>query len=260
LTGDGADALIYATATALERCLRAGQYRKVLSDFFWLLAARRQFPRLGIRTLLRKARGRAAPSPFEPYPDWLAPALERRLRLHERWRSQNEAEHPRPGFELLHAYWPLWFESADPGSMHLAAEARYPFLDLRLARYLLRVPPFPWGADKNLLRVAMKGRLPQAILRRPKAPTAGNPWARLVPRAETHWWRPYMAPAAGLEDFVDVSRADATLARVLRAAQATNDHGDIDMLRSSLRPLSLNLWLRQTAHARFDAPSGFIQR
>ncbi len=66
-----------------------------------------------------------------------------------------------------------------------------------------------------------------------------------------------MVPAQGLEDFVDVRKANATLARVLGASQATNDHGDIDVLLSSLRPLSLNLWLRHTAHARFDPPSGF---
>ena len=258
LRADGADPLIYADAGALERGLKAHQYTKVLGDVCWLLGTRRQVPRFGIRTLLRRAFGRAEPTAVQPYPDWLAPALERRLDLGGRWRAENAAENARPGFELAHAYWPLCFESVDPGSMQLAAEVRYPFLDLRLARYLMRVPAFPWAPEKNLLRVAMRGALPRRVLARPKAPLAGNPWALLVPPAQSRWWEPLMVPARGLEEFVDIRKANATLARVLRAAQATNDHRDIDGLLASLRPLSLNLWLRHTAHARLDPPSGVM--
>jgi asparagine synthase (glutamine-hydrolysing) len=137
--------------------------------------------------------------------------------------------------------------------MQLAAEIRYPFLDLRLVRYLLRLPQIPWAIEKSLLRVAMKGLLPPQILRRPKAPLAGNPWAALLPPAPSRWWDEYLIPAPGLEEFVDVEVAKATLATVSRHAQARNQHTDIDILRSSLRPIGLNLWLRQTACARFNA-------
>jgi hypothetical protein len=99
--------------------------------------------------------------------------------------------------------------------------------------------------EKSLLRVALKGVLPGAIWRRRKSPVAGNPWASLVPPGDTGWWEPHMVPTPGLEDFVDLRAANATLARSLRTAQARNAHGDIDDLRSSLGPLSLNLWLRQ---------------
>jgi asparagine synthetase B (glutamine-hydrolysing) len=190
----------------------------------------------------------------QPYPEWIAPALERRLDLRNRWQSENAAQDLRPGFELAHAYWPFCIESLDPGSMQLAAEIRYPFLDVRLARYLLRLPPIPWGPEKSLLRVAMKGVLPEKILRRRKAPLAGNPWAALLPSAQQAWWKPYMSPAPPLEDFVDVDVATATLAGVTRAAQATNRHSDVDRLRSSLRPMSLNLWLRQPAYTRVHSP------
>lgn len=253
LRADGADPLIEVTATALQNRLRTREYRTLAGDFFWLVAARRQFPRLGIRTVVRGVFGQAQPPPAQPYPNWLAAALQRRLDLPGRWRTENEREDPRPGFELMHSYWPATFEALDPGSMQLAAEIRYPFLDLRLARYLLRLPGIPWGPEKSLLRVAMKGILPGKILRRRKAPVAGNPWARLVPPATTAWWVPYLAPAPELEQFVDVSSAKVTLARVLKNVQSKNAHADIDMLRSSLRPLSLNLWLRHTAHARFSS-------
>jgi hypothetical protein len=83
---------------------------------------------------------------------------------------------------------------------------------------------------------------------------AGNPWAPLLPPADTSWWDEYLIPAPGLEVFVDVGVAKATLARVVRKTQAINEHKDIDMLRSSLRPISLNLWLRQTACVTFSPP------
>jgi asparagine synthase (glutamine-hydrolysing) len=136
--------------------------------------------------------------------------------------------------------------------MQLAAEIRYPFLDLRLARFLMRLPQIPWAVEKSLLRVAMKGLLPRQILRRPKAPLAGNPWAMLLPPAPTRWWEEYLTPAPGLEEFVDVEVAMATLATVSRQTQGKNQHGDIDILRSSLRPIGLNLWLRQPAWAKFN--------
>jgi asparagine synthase (glutamine-hydrolysing) len=188
-----------------------------------------------------------------PFPGWLEPTLERRLDLRGRWRADNDAILPRPGFQLAHAFWSALFEQLNPGSMQLAAEARYPFMDLRVVRYLLRLPPIPWAVEKNVLRIAMKGVLPRQILCRPKAPLAGNPWAALVPPAHTLWWEPYLLQAPELERFVDVECAKATLATVVRDAQATHHHRDIDILRLSLQPVSLSLWLRHTACAKIRA-------
>ena len=123
-------------------------------------------------------------------------------------------------------------------------------MDVRLVRYLLRVPPIPWFAQKSLLRVGMQGVLPRTIVRRPKVPLAGNPWASLLPPTQTSWWEQYMVPAPGLEQFVDVDRANATLADIARVAQARENHQDVDILRTSLRSISLNLWLRHNAQPR----------
>jgi asparagine synthase (glutamine-hydrolysing) len=51
----------------------------------------------------------------------------------------------------------------------LGMEVRHPFLDRRLADFLLSVPPrelFELGSSKPLLREAMKGLLPEPIRRR----------------------------------------------------------------------------------------------
>jgi asparagine synthase (glutamine-hydrolysing) len=248
LRGDGADPLLYATASALEDALRRRQVGRVIREFAWLSWRRRQMPRFGIRTLARKALGRAIEDTGEPYPNWLDPGLERRHQLRARWEANQAQENARPGFELSHAYWPSYFECVDPGTMHLPAEARYPFLDLRLVRYLLRLPRIPWAVEKSILRVSMSGRLPPEILRRPKAPLTGNPWARLLPPSETSWWEPCMVPASRFEEFVDVRAANKSLRRVLQTTQRRDHHADIDDLRVQLRPISLNLWLRQIAH------------
>jgi asparagine synthase (glutamine-hydrolysing) len=73
---------------------------------------------------------------------------------------------------------PLWvtlFERYDPGSTGLPAELRHPFFDVRLASFLLQLPPVPWCVDKAILRTAMAGRLPEAVIRRPKSPLSGFP-------------------------------------------------------------------------------------
>jgi hypothetical protein len=57
--------------------------------------------------------------------------------------------------------------------------ARYPFLDLRLVRFALGLPAF-MRANKTILREAMRGRLPDAVLQRPKRGAAGDPIRKLV--------------------------------------------------------------------------------
>ena len=71
-----------------------------------------------------------------------------------------------------------WFmqtllDRKDRMSMYSSLEVRVPFCDYRIAEYLYRVP---WemkdcgGTEKGLLRKAMKGWLPEAILHRKKSP------------------------------------------------------------------------------------------
>jgi asparagine synthase (glutamine-hydrolysing) len=250
LRGDGADPLIDAMPPgALEARLTPGGVGRLLADVLWLAGARRQIPRVGFRTLLWRSLGRANPPSEGWYPRWFDPELERRLDLRARWRAEYDAVAPRAGFELATAYWARQFDQLEPGSMQLAAETRYPYIDLRLARYLLRLPPIPWFVEKSLLRVAMRGELPRQVLVRPKIGLAGNPFAYMVPPASTSWWDEYLRPGGDLARFVEVDSLKEILPGVVADAQTGNSRFDVDVLRLNLRPVGLSLWLRLTACA-----------
>lgn len=55
----------------------------------------------------------------------------------------------------------------DLATMFVALETRTPFLDLDVAEYILRLPP-ALKEDKYLLKKLMRGRIPDAIIDRPK--------------------------------------------------------------------------------------------
>jgi asparagine synthase (glutamine-hydrolysing) len=60
-----------------------------------------------------------------------------------------------------------------PETTRRAIELRFPLLDTRLIRFVMSVPAIPWCQDKALPRRAYKGRLPDAVLTRPKTPLNG---------------------------------------------------------------------------------------
>ena len=62
------------------------------------------------------------------------------------------------------------YETEDAAWTGVPVESRAPLLDLRMLRFLLRVPPVPWCMEKELLREAMRGILPEEIRSRPKTP------------------------------------------------------------------------------------------
>jgi asparagine synthase (glutamine-hydrolysing) len=247
LWGFGADPMMDATPDVLEGVVRERQYGRVLTDFMWLLWNRGQIPKLGLRTVVRSSMGAAAKPDPRSYPDWLDPELEHRFDLRGRWNAVvgPDSFKFRPRRHLCGPFWTWLLEDYDLGNLLLPAEGRFPFFDLRMVRFLLRIPPMPWCTEKNILRVAMRGFLPKQILRRRKTPLAGNPLAELLQPAEMRWWEPYLIPDDGLENFIKLDVAKAALARVVEYAQAQNRHGDADMLRLNLRPIALQIWLRR---------------
>jgi len=111
-------------------------------------------------------------------------------------------------------------------------EMRAPLLDLRLLRFLLRVPPVPWCMKKALLREAMRGMLPEEVRARPKTPLLGDLIKHSI---ESKKWRPVPPPkpASELRQFVDWERLRTTL----EAASGST-------LWVGLRPVSLCYWLK----------------
>ena len=100
------------------------------------------------------------------------------------------------------AQWPYMLEALDSDYAGSAIDWRHPYLDLRVLEFMLRTPPIPWGRRKRLIRSAMQGRLPQAILARDKTPLHHDLLAdqlRLNPPK-------LPAPGAKIAEFIDIER------------------------------------------------------
>lgn len=101
---------------------------------------------------------------------------------------------------------PLWtglFNAADPDFTGLPLKARFPFFDLRLFRYLNRIPELPWSGDKMLLRLAMIGTLPEGIRRRSKTGLRGNPWRIRLRRNGPQPWMFDLLAMDALQPYVN---------------------------------------------------------
>jgi len=114
--------------------------------------------------------------------------------LRERWRELQEWPktghplHPIGLAGLSSKFWSGVFESEDTAWTGVPVELRAPLLDQRLLRFLLlRVPPVPWCMDKELLREAMRGLLPEAVRARPKTPFLGDSIKHFI---ESKKWSP----------------------------------------------------------------------
>jgi asparagine synthase (glutamine-hydrolysing) len=162
--------------------------------FSWLLA-RRDWRRLGEagldyvrakgldgwgQTLRRYVGRRAAPEEPTELPVWLDTKLAERVGLEERLRSSEQPDshpwHPRAIASFNDPIWSALFAGFDSDEAMAPIVWRHPYLDLRVLQFMLSVPPVPWARRKLLLREAMQGRLPAAVLARNKTPLAQSPF------------------------------------------------------------------------------------
>lgn len=172
------------------------------------------------------------------YPEWLSPDFEMEMRLRERWcELMMPAEKTHPWYPDAHAllnggYWPEILEREDAEWSNAPLESRAPLLDRRLIDFLLRVPPVPLCIDKELLRRAMAGLLPEEVRSRPKVPLAGDPLALQVRNGS---WRPLPLPqpTPAIRSFVDWGRLSEIL-----------EHTSGDSWWRDLRPRLLHHWLQ----------------
>jgi asparagine synthase (glutamine-hydrolysing) len=178
--------------------------------------------------------------PMTAFPGWLAPQFEKNLNLRERWRAlrRNDDE------SSLHSWYPtahrvlnsgLWasaLELDDSAWSGVPVDSRAPLLDLRILRFLLRVPPLPLCVDKELLRRAGLGYLPEEIRLRAKVPLAGDPF---VLHSKSGRWSPLplSSPEQSILTFVDWQKLGVTF----------RDHNAQSMWRD-LAPLTLLYWLK----------------
>jgi asparagine synthase (glutamine-hydrolysing) len=132
---------------------------------------------------------------------------------------------------LTSAYWPDFLETWDPGVTRSAFEVRHPFFDVRLLSYVLAIPALPWCDNKELLRCALTGLVPETIRRRPKTPLRENPVAARL-RRDDYGWIDGFEPCPELVRFIDRSR-------IPRLAGET----DPETFVAATRPYRLNTWL-----------------
>ena len=197
----------------------------------------REFPRVGLRAWFRKRRGET----WQPeFPIWLNPDFAARLHLPERWRELNQErpQHPiRPRiYRVLNS--PMWsqhFENHDEAVTRAPIEHRHPLADLRLLEFTLSLPPAPWLMKKELLRVALRGILPQSVCARPKSPLTGSPFVETLKDPQSHWIDQF-APVPMLANFVERN-----------AIPPCVGEADDYRLWMNARPLSLNCWLAAQA-------------
>src|ERR1044072_2912477 len=107
------------------------------------------------------------------------------------------------GSARFYPWWPTTVEGLDPGATRRPVELRYPFFDVRLASFILRLPSFPWCLSKHVLRPAMRARLPAPVRTRPKTPLAASPIAPLAQWSAARAIALFESTPA-IERFVDV--------------------------------------------------------
>jgi asparagine synthase (glutamine-hydrolysing) len=235
LTGYGGDPLLYSSAAYLATLLKQLRFDHIARSMVRLLLSNRRMPKMGFRTVFGLKRDLPSAS---GYPVWINEGFARQLNLVQRWTEQNETPMPihpirSESYECLtHPSWTSNFETQDPGVTGVPIEVRYPLFDLRVIDYVLALPPIPWCIDKELLRTASRGVLPEPVRTRPKTVVAGSPHMVRLRQFDPEWHRIF-TPQRELTKYIDIGKLPRTLVGTAQSDLWTN-----------LRPFSLNLWLR----------------
>jgi len=220
--------------THFQRLAREVKIPTLLNDMAWFVRARRKLPRIGFRTSLRRLRGTY--NLESSCPEWIEKSFAKRMDLDERWKnltSEPTNLHPtRPyAFTVLASTsWAPLFERYDAGANGLAVEMRHPIMDVRLVEFLLGIPAVPWCENKEILRRAMAGKLPNEIVARPKTPLGGDPIRSLIRETDVRFVEDFET-ADRLREFVDLKRP------IRMQGQENSD------VWTNLRPAALNYWL-----------------
>ncbi|MEM8994223.1 MAG: asparagine synthase-related protein [Acidobacteriota bacterium] len=213
LTGFGADPLLLPERSELGSELASGRLGALWRTWRAFRSVGRR-PPLGLASAWAKRRIRRAG--WRP-PPWLRPDFDRRVGGDARWRRfTGEAISPPAGprREALHhtvsGGWAELFEQLDAGVRGVPIVRRHPFFDRRVVEVLLGLPSLPWCVDKWALRLAQRGRLPDAVRRREKSPLAGDPWPGVATPLHA-LWSECLRSAPELAEFIDPSAIDRVL-------------------------------------------------
>jgi len=112
------------------------------------------------------------------------------------------------------------------------ASVTTPFFDTRVVEFLFSLPPMPHFADKDIVRRAMAGRLPDEVRLRPKKPLGADP-AELLMRGEIERWLPLLDHSE-MAPYVDARILTESVRLALREARP---------LDQEMKALCLAVWL-----------------
>ncbi len=246
-TGNGGDPAFSSSLSAhFAGLARRRRFGRILRDLAQFMSAEGRLSRLYPRTRMRILARRVHPPDL--FPPWLNEEFASRLHLRARWTEINRPgplprRAPRPSaFESFRSVqWAQMFELFDAGVTRLPLEFRHPFFDLRMISFLLRLPALPWCSDKELLRLALRGVLPEEVRLRPKTPLVADPLVVAL-RHDSSQWTSRLLRSGPLAPFV-------------RVEQVPEVAGETDSNRAwmHLRPLSLQRWLQQVGNASREA-------
>jgi asparagine synthase (glutamine-hydrolysing) len=244
LAGFGGDpALASLLSEHFKRLYKSGKFGQMFSDAFGYLTAEGRSSRLYLNTRFRRWFG---PKGSLEFPGWMNPEFVKRLGLIDRWEvamkwsSPNKSARPE-GYDALYPpyYWTSLIEKEDMSFSGFRVEVGYPFFDLRALKLLLALPALPWASDKEILRRAAHGILPDAVRLRKKSPLIQDPIQALLHRPESTWIDRFQ-PAPELEEYVVRGRIPALF-----------ETKDSSGAFNHLRPLSLNFWLQRRSRLRY---------
>ncbi|MGD1912322.1 MAG: asparagine synthetase B family protein [Rivularia sp. (in: cyanobacteria)] len=175
---------------------------------------------LGLGNRLRRWLGREQQG--IEFPDWLNPDFAERANLKARLQDILTATPQTDRYGMATA--PLWsniFAWSHPSFSGFPVKVRFPFFDVRLVEYLLRVPSFPWFEDKFLLREAMKGLLPDSVRQRPKTPLRGFAHYNWVQQQGIQPWMMELATTSALTPYVNTERLFSKLQGLAKLTPAS---------------------------------------
>lgn len=238
LSGDGGDSVFYPSSRYFIGLLKNMRIGKLVSDIRAYAQMYGQRPPLYFASHLLKKLGLRKPQ--APYPVWLNASFVERAKLDARWKLDADDPpqvHP-TRYEayqtLTDALWLHRFSNLDAGVTQIPLEARFPFFDIRLVAYLLRVPPMPWFVQKHLPRMAMAGILPEPVRTRPKASFA-HLRDDLPTTEQILAWSEMVFKAPSIDQWIDVESYHQPAQRLL--------HLDPSVADSETRPACLAWWL-----------------
>jgi asparagine synthase (glutamine-hydrolysing) len=245
LSGDGGDDVLLGRAWPyLRHLLKEGKWITAVGAVVGHIWNTRRLPvlGLGIRSGIRNRFGER--SARVAFPEWCRDEFVNRLNLRERFaelQKKPTSEHPTHPFAyamLTGPFWPNILDGEDAEWSGVALEVRAPLLDRRMVRYMLRLPTMPWCMDKQLVRRAMVGGLPNETLKRPKTPLAADPVELHI---KVKQWNPASLGelSAPLKHLIDKKRLEACLLE-----------SEGESMYAALRPVSLDRWLKSVEMPR----------